>query len=277
MAKEYNQEKIENFVRGLMGEEERQQFSKDIAANSDLKDEVAFQQDLAAVVRKRRLLKDIRSELSVADFFKEESLVVAGETKEEQGAKVVQMPKRTFGRVSKYLAYAASLAVLVTVGLANLNYSNKSLRTFTIEGRSTDVRSRTDNNVQDPFDEGLTAIEEKNYEQAIAFFESIPEKSENYNSALLFLAASQYEFGDYDAAINSAKKLTNSQRRVIATTKFDAQWILVQAKLGKGELDEAFYTQLNAIADNNNHDKQTAAQELQAQLNSFWRKLVIKK
>lgn len=269
----FDNDKIDNFVRGLMSDLEREEFNQEVEQDDALKAEVEFHQDVASIVRKRKALQLVTAELEADHFFSE------AKPEEQSEAKVVNLSKRRSGSIRRYLAYAASLLVLVVAGLGFINtqYSNSGLTTFDANNlASNSMRTVTSDTNADPFKEGIQAMEQKDFAQAITFFEAIPEDSENYTSALLYLATAQYEAENYEDAITSAETLL-AQESKSATMRFDAEWLFVQSKLAQGELDTAFETQLEAIATNDSHDYQMEAQELQAQLNSFWRKLVFKK
>lgn len=274
MAKEYNQEKIENFVRGFMEESERQQFQEEMRMNEDLQTEVDFYQDVASIVRKRKMLQNVQSELMAADFFKD-----AAAESESQGARVVKMPQRGFRSVRRYLAYAASLALLVIAGFwfANSNYSNNSLAALdTSDLASVRLDSGLkgdDDQAVDVFAQGIEAIKAQDYPAAATFFERLVNEEAYRENALLHLAYVQYEMKDYAAAIESAETLIEEKPR-LAQLRFDAEWLFVKSKLAAGELDEAFEQQLASIVSNDNHQQQEAAQVLQNKLNSFWRSLI---
>ena len=263
---------IERYVRQLMDAAEQQAFQEEMHQDETLKEEVEFYEDVAALVRKRKTLVDVQAELDAADFFAEETNVSTTDT--EQEARVVPMPDRRFGRVRSLLAYAASALVLVVAGStwwANSNYSNEVIASMDYDYIASGMAARNDG-VKDPFGEGITAIEQQNYDVAVRFFEAVPSTDESYTEALLYLAYTQYKQANYQAAINTAKQVIANQPTT--TNRFNADWLIVQAQLADGDTGTAFEQNLATIASNNNPDFQTQAQELQAKLNSFWRSLV---
>ncbi len=267
--KEYNQNDIERYIRKQMNASEQQAFRGEMNADEGLQEEVNFYEDVAATIRKRRVLADVRAELKADNFFSEK----ASTSTTERDAKVVSMPARGFGRVRSLLAYAASVLMLVVAGStwwANTNYSNKGLASLDYDTIvSGDVRGGEN---QDVFEQGLQAIEAKDYVQAKTFFKDVPRTSESYTEAALYLAYVEYETANYSAAIQAAEQVLANNPT--ASNRFSADWLIVQAQLASGDTDSSFQQNLAAIADNDNHDFQVEAQALQTKVNSFWRRFV---
>lgn len=252
---------IERYIRQLMDEAEQKAFEEEMSQDETLQEEVEFYEDVASLVRKRKTLMDVQTELDTTDFFSQE-------------AKTVSMPNRRFGRVRSLLAYAASFLVLVVAGTtwwANANYSNQGLAGMEYDYIASGMTARNDG-TQDPFADGIDAIEQGDYDAAVAFFETIPDTDESYTEALLYLAYAQYEQSNYQATLDVAQQVITNQPTT--SNRFNAEWLIVQAQLASGKTDTDFEQNLEAIATNDNHDFQVQAQELQAKLNSLWRNLV---
>lgn len=169
------------------------------------------------------------------------------------------------------------LLVLVTlVWFAYSNYSNNALGNLSpnkmgFEGE--DIVRTIGDEVADPFAKGAIALTNKSYKEAATFFESIPDTSATYTQARLYLAYAQYELKEYTNTIANAKIVASQSNNALSQQK--AEWLQLQAMLGKGDTEGAVFDQLlDRIAANDKHVVQKEAGELQESMNSFWRGLV---
>jgi len=113
----------------------------------------------------------------------------------------------------------------------------------------------------------------KQYGEAASFFESIPDTSQSYTQARLYLAYAQYELKAFDKTIINTNIVLNKSTNGLSKQK--AEWLQLQAMLASGDTDTAAFDQLlDRIAANEKHVVQKEAGELQKSMNSFWRGLV---
>lgn len=261
MAKEYNQEEIDKYVRREMDEEERSAFAQKMKGDDQLAEEIQFQEDLSKTVLFKNLLDDALGDFEEKGLHKELS-------KEEKKPRVI--PFR------RLLARAATIALLIVAGSliwANMNYSNRAFARLDYEKLQAEAGSRSgDASLQTAFDQATEALRQKEYAQAEKILNTIPEQDNNYYLSRLYLAYAQYELGDRREAVQNADLLLQNQN-LEPRYKDRAQWLKLKALLTDGNKAEAQIL-LDEIEKEPSHVFHNEAIRLQKSLNSFWNRLV---
>lgn len=276
MEKNYTNEDIISFVNGTMDDAERVAFAEQMAVDTTLKEEVTFFQSLSSTIQVEKVMTEAVTELKDSGFFSqmeaEEKVTLSEQTTSKAEPKVVHFQKR------RWLAYAAAIGLLVVAlgGLwwANTQYSNTALASLNAEELQLNIsgNQKGTNEIVNNFEKGEVALEQKNYSEAIRFFESITSSDEKYSNALLYLAYAQLQAGQTEKAIQSAtnlKSVSNDSKKL-----HQAEWVMVKANI-KGRADNATVTELlDTIIANPNHSFFQEAKVLKRQLESGWRSFV---
>jgi len=165
---------------------------------------------------------------------------------------------------------------IILIVIAKLTYSNQSLSALHKDKlgiSESDISRGAGDGDADPFEEGMTSLSEKKYEEAITFFETVPATSETYVEAKLYLSYAQFEKKDFDNAVESAQVVIENSENLVNIQA--AEWLQIQAMLASDKTDDATFDKLlDKIAQNEEHMLQAEASELDKSLNSFWRGLV---
>lgn len=253
-----NNRKIVPYLRGELRNQEKAAFEQDLQKDTSFKQEVEFYQDLSKVVNWKGAMEEAQEELS---------------GQQHTPAKV-----RTLG-MRRLLSYAASFLVLLTCGtlwFANTNYSDTALANLnesklnlynssnnrTVENQQTQTRQ-----------EGITALEEHRYTDAIQFFDAIATENPSDFSAQLSSAYAAYKAGNYSIAEETAAKMAKQTQDKLVQQK--AEWLIVQSKLAYQGQDENLSTFLQKIVRDDTHLFQKEAKKLEIKRNSFWRKFLL--
>lgn len=167
------------------------------------------------------------------------------------------------------LGLAASFLLLLAIGSwwAGRNYSHENLAMNNFNNKQiiSFVRS-TGDTTNDPFAEGLAALNKYDYETAIVFFTPLVTEVSFKNEAQLYLALAQFKAGDYANAQVNAREVMEKKSQFAPKAK----WLLVNALLANGETGAAFQQLLNEmINDDANPYYQKKAQTLQEDLGIF--------
>ena len=262
---------IDRYITKKMDAANTAAFEKIMAADTSLQEEVAFRKGLIKAMKWKRQINIAHAEM-VKNKAKS-PLVIASQSADQ----VSTIPIRRIG-LRRVLSYAASVSLLVLAGLtwfANNNYSDQQLANNNINGLVSldggNLKGETAN--KDPFAQGLYYLNQQDYAKAANFFEVIPAQNETYAQARLYLAFSQYHTAAFTDAIQNANIV--QQESFDTKDKQKAEWLTVQALLKQGKSDTNFHQQLQVIADNPTHLYQKNAKTLQADLNNFWRKLIL--
>lgn len=278
----YNHNDIEDFLRGYMNETAESAFQKELTQDELLEEEFSFYKDVAEMVALKGLLEEVETDLTQKDFFDNSQTVEKGGmvmgTAPASNGKIISFQDRQRTR-RRIMAFAAAITVLLIVGsfgVANMNYTNTALADLETERfvKLDDVRSGSEGaNPINPFDEGLTALSDKDYAKAATFFEQASQ-SDNTSikeEALLYKGFALYHQNEYEKAIAAITPVQNSSD---IRFRQKAEWLKIQALLAKGQTDVEFFTLLNKVAQEERHIYGDQARDLQQKLNSFWRKIV---
>lgn len=168
------------------------------------------------------------------------------------------------------------LIPIVLIFIAKASYSNNKLGNLHKDKlgiSENDISRGAGDGADDPFKEGMESLSNKDYAKAISFFETVPNSSETFTQAKLYLSYAQYENQDFDGVIKNSQIVIERSENLIS--KQAAEWLQVQAMLASDKTDdETFDRLLDKIAENEQHMLQAEAKELDKSLNSFWRGLV---
>lgn len=269
MEKEYNYSEIEKYAKNEMTEKELQSFQEALKTDEELLAEVDFYKQIAEVASLKGLFEEAEEELH------QESEKVT-QKKDNVVSIRPEAKVRRLG-IRKILSYAASVGLLVVAFgafFANNNYSNSALASLedTKLGLSTDSGNRSGaGENKDVFSLGLKALADKDLTGGAAFFESVPNSSEEYTEARLYLAYINHQQQNFTAATNNAKIVASTGNLV---QKQKAQWLQIQSMLAAEVTNDSFKILLNEVATENKHLFQKEAIQLQQDINSIWRKFV---
>lgn len=262
---------IDRYLTKKMNVAAEKEFEQLMSSDLTLAKEVNFRQGLIKAMKWRKQINIAHQEMLKKKV--EKPFVVASKSSNQQQGKIVRMGFR------RVLAYAASVSVLALIGsswFANNQFSDQQLAfnnvnsSISLDGNNL---KGGDAGTVDPFEKGLAHLNQQNYEQAATFFEAIPPENEIYSQARLYLAYSQFFKKEYNYTIQNAQLVL--QKSLNTPEKHKAEWLIIQAKLAKGQTAASIKAEIATIANNNNHIRQRQAKALLKDLNSFWRKLVI--
>jgi hypothetical protein len=255
--------KIVDYVNGQMDAAEQPDFERQMAENEELEREVNFYREVAQTTRKmedqelRRLISATDHELAGEGFFEA-----------QPSAKM-----RRLNPLRIAIAIAASVLVLAAAGwwYANSNYSNQALADRHFDAQVTQQMVRSESGTEGLLSPGLQALSSGQWEEAILFFETIPESSGQYLESRLYLALAHYQSKDFKAALDIADEVRTS------TSRFQqkARWLQLSSLLQLNETGDTFHLLLDdATTDNTDPYYQKMAKELEREMGSFWRKIV---
>ena len=254
------------YIQGKLNDAERKAFEKQLENTPELQEEVSFLKDLTEVSQFKGLMEEAHEELEV----EEEQFTASPATPKE--AKV-----RAIFPLRRVLAYAAAIAILVVAAgfwYANQNYSDLGLASAQMERLGLQGQGlenyRSDTEIQDAFQKGLTALDTENYSGAIDFFNAISPAEDNYLPARLFLALAQFEEKQYVETIANTKIVAEQSQN--AVTRQRAEWLQLKALLVNG-YQTAFAVLAKAISTDESHMFKNDAEALLQKTNSFWRRL----
>ena len=113
------------------------------------------------------------------------------------------------------------LLIVLVIGFicfANSSFSDNALSNLHLPKMGLDSKSltrSTANGQKDPFEKGVKALADEDYTTAITFFESVPDTSQTYTQARLYLAYAQFQEESYDAVTVSYTHLTLPTNREV--------------------------------------------------------------
>ncbi|MCP3928070.1 MAG: hypothetical protein GY705_03095 [Bacteroidetes bacterium] len=242
-------ERIEAFAEGEMSVEESDKFQLDLSSNSELKKEYEAYMATQKV-----------SQLLGYKVLGERISHIESRGKREK--RKVYFP---------FFVIAASFLLLIIgfVWYAHSNYSNQALASnYTVEPNLSSIRSSSDKN---SLKLATDAYYSENYREAIQILSGITSEEKTFTTAQFILGHTYLKEGAFAKAV-TAFETAISNGETVSTD--NARWHLVLALLSLGEEEEAGKAlQPIRIAPNNNY--YTKAIELEKDLSSFWRHLII--
>jgi len=258
-------DKIEKYLNGDMTPQDEAQFDAEIEQNPEL----------AAAVDNFGVANDA-IEVLIEDNLRAELNNLKAEESGNQASNVVSInknkPVAKMRSLRSYLAAAASVALLLGffgMNWAGNNYSNTALGEEMYSGYDL-PNVRSGNNTVHPFSEGLTAFQNKNYDQAVEFFKGIVVDDPRYPEAQFYLGHALLESKNFGEAATQFEKVAGLED--VRYTE-SAEWYQIIAQLSLGETNNNFDTLLTKITTDKDHTFNKQATELQGKLNSIWRKL----
>lgn len=244
MEKEFNYTEIENYVKKEMSANSRAAFEQRLQADTDLASEVRFYEEVVQVAELQGLFEEAEEEL---------------EAEQKSEAKVVSMKKtRQIKPARRFLALAASLAVVVIAGIFLWNAMNSSNQDYFAQYYQpypNDIAPITkgEDLPKTTLAEALQAYERKNYGQARTLFSTLPTSDTiQFYSSIIDL-----EEGNMSAAIDNLNTLNQSE----STFQQAADWYLALAYLKNKETLNAKEL-LEKITANDRHLFKRRAEEL---------------
>ncbi|MEM9830928.1 MAG: hypothetical protein AAF944_09825 [Bacteroidota bacterium] len=213
---------IQRYLDGDMSSEERREFESQLATDAELQQEVKEYEQLqqAILFQKRRAVWNKVQQLEA-----------------QSADNTISIDRNTNKTNWLPLAIAASVALLVIVGLffwdqraltpqelASQNFT-PFMNEFVFESRS-----ETSSIKQKAF----SAYDNKNYKQAIEYFEQYESNSKDMTSTF-FLGNTYLATEDYESAIEVFEKYLNNYDVYVE----DATWYLFLSYLGAGNLERA--------------------------------------
>ena len=199
---------------------------------------------------------------------------------DEEGelVKVVNIPKKETTKVRplrRILSIAASILVLLTAGsvfFGNSNYSNSALGENWYMNADTGGDKGSESSIDAAYNEGLNAFfKEKNYQKSIAAFSKVNAQSESYIDAQYYLAHANYATENYVAAIKYYNTILKATELPVYINRDKVRWNRLMAMLENNQVDDNFYKELDAVAQNGQVPFNQKAMDLKTQLGSFWR------
>ena len=252
-------ERIDRFLAGEMGEEERRSFEAEVREDADLAREV----DRLRIAR--------RAVLFYSDMQLRQRLQAHGESlfpnrKEER-------PLSILWSKSGWLRWAAAIAILIICVFAVRWYSATYYNTSVLVGeyyqaRKTPTFLSGDQN--NPLQEGFNAYRQKKYDEAIAFFSQVPDGTGEFPTAQLFMGYAYFESGRYPDGINHFERVLETGD---SRYKENAEWHRILALLAMNPQSEQARLYLDQIRHNPAHGFYDQAKLLHRKLNSVFKKI----
>lgn len=276
MEKE-NFTKIDAYLNNQLSPQEKAAFESAMNQDASLQKEVKVYQlerKATQILLKNNFRDKIKKSRAVSSVSWDSIMEAEEGTETQQAAKVVKI--RSLRRI---LSLAASVLVLVLAGSvwwSNSQFSNKQLvNEGYFEAASAGNKSGGDA-VNPIFQGGLQAFfVNKDYTQAIAQFSAIPTTDLDYLAAQYYLGHSQLQQKEFTAAIDAFEKILQAPSIPSFINKGEVTWNQLLAYVGSGDTGANFQQKLTDLSTNGQPPFQQKAKELQAQLGSFWRKLVL--
>ena len=233
---------IEAYYSGSLSERDARDFENDVDSNPDLRrewEEYKLARQVAGVfafdAAKRRIGALRKTSLTIAH-------------------------KSTNRRILQRIAAVALVVVLSGLIFSQLRYSDKAIAGQYFQTTSRNMRSPT-------ADGAARLIDERKYEEALTLLTTAP--SDPMTKSLLAEVYTKLE--RYPDAIATYRELSNDPGNI---NRDGAEFALAVVLFKSGDMDDA-YELISKIAASDDHDYRFEARELQAKLDSFWRKLVI--
>jgi tetratricopeptide (TPR) repeat protein len=270
MNTNFTYEQIEDYLDGLLPDATRLLLDNQIKTDMVLRKEVAAHR-LAREAVEVYIQDDLRNTLK--KWAANENITEEATLKSE--AKIVTMASPTQKNTSfvGWFRLAAAACVVGVMAIFGMNqmakaYTNEALaQSAYISPEASNLRG-ANNTPDSALKDGINALNANKIEEGILLLATILPDSPDY-------ATAQYRLGDvymrkkkYDTAVIAFQNAANGNDRKVNEV---AEWNLTVAYLNAGQ-EAAAKNALKIITVNTNHSYIKNAKELEAKLNSFWRK-----
>lgn len=265
MERPIDSDQIEQYFRGKLDATATEQLKAAIEQDEQLREAFEWHKDMSKAIEWRTIIDEAEAERQT------EMDISSGEK--------VEHTRRLFRISTKpWLAYAAVGLILIMIGSfwwGNTAYNNLELAQvgmdrLNLENGNDNVRN-TSGTAEDPFAQGLTAIEEGNWSLAADFFSAVADTSQLFVPAHLYLAYSHLKGGRYERVQPSASLVEEQSADTRQRQK--AQWMIVQASIAQGQDATVLNELLDSISKDGSHMFQQEALLLKKKLASPWRVL----
>ena len=271
MKERFDYNNIDDFLRGKLNENEKQSFYNGLQKEKELQQAYNFYSKTSQLVKMKAVLKEVEGDLEGRGFFDE------FKTNRERKAPASAHQTRIF-TLKRSFAIAASICLLIVAGMlgyAQRHYSNAALASID-EGKMvmySTFRGTNKAKKVDSFQDGVLALQKKDYLSAIRLFEAVltTKKGKKKKETQLYLAYALFEKGDLINAKEAVAPLLESE---VLSIRQKAEWLKVQILLTNNDLNATFFELLDKIATEYRHVYQKEAQQLQQKMNSFWRRMI---
>lgn len=246
-------ERVEAYAEGQMKAEDAAQFEKELQENNALK------QEYEAYLASQKAMEGLAYDLLRAKMAKLEKKKEA---------------KRFFiGRRMLSIAAGFLLLIAATSGLlySNLSYSNQSLYADHFEFPNVSL-IRGESDAESAYDNAVQAYQNKDFDTAVNELNAISAEESIYNSAQYFLGAVYLESKRPEQAASVFQNLLQKNDK-----RYDknVEWNLVLTYLQSGNTQEV-NNRIDAILAEPNHPFANQARQLKKNMNSFWRKMLVR-
>lgn len=244
MNQQNNVDLIEQYLNNELSEKDRQ----------ELENKISEDETLAAELERRQMAH------RMLDFMISENLREQLTNLEAEDTKVVRMPAR---RRSMYaLAVAASVIILIGAFFfipTGGSLSNQQLALDFYETPAFTMRGTDAETISGQVAEGINALNQKDYGQAISALQSVPADNEYYIISRYYLGHANFLNKNYAAAENDFSEVMNAND---IRFQDDAQWYrLLSCKAQDQDCEDMLQT----ILQNPNHPYFEKASQLQNQ------------
>jgi tetratricopeptide (TPR) repeat protein len=233
---------IERFLKGEMSPEEKKWFEKEIEGNLALKNEIDFRRQVDTVLSDKEMI-ELKAQL---DQIHQEIYEVT-----ERGKGTI---RKIYQRVYVAAGSLVIIAFLLTMFLTNRNYSNEKLIDLYYSPAKVSVNFRTSAPDQDKLAQAMKLYENKQFEKAIAIFESILSKDESKIGLNLYSGISYLELAKYNEANKNFQKILNNKPNAFVES---ATWYLGMCYIMTNERVKAA-EQFEALASKDGYYKENA-------------------
>lgn len=271
---ERQQALIERYLSGQLSNEDKrllEQYQKD--NNQHFLEELRFQEAIKKVVKKQAPNKNLRA------LLKKEAQIIKAELPKDYLRTASN--RERFRVIKKSFSIAASILLLISMSSvfwANQQFSSPVIAASLVEKPMKNTSMSTIPDIT-ALSKGKEAFFKEQYEEAKQLLLRItPTTTTIYTEAQIFLAYIYFEQKNYVAAISQFNQLLGKDFEMLPATyknKNKLRWNRLLAYVGKEETNTTFFKkELAYFLNNKSTFYQQKARQLQAMLNSPWRKIV---
>lgn len=204
---------IEQYLKGELTGEELRSFEEQLAANENLKEEVALQRQLVGVFSDDDWISIDTEERN--EEIRKRSKLLKGEELQGLSATIRAIGKEHVQEQSnkrynsRYFYYVAAAAVIAIICVFWSTYQNSLDSYYGNYVSWNELPSYTEKGtVSSNFEQGVTAFKQKEYPKALALFEGVTREHELYPLNLIYLGATYELMGKNEEAIQRFEELT---------------------------------------------------------------------